>query len=316
MRLLGLLGVASTGAMAFLSLASGCGSRTELLAPPLEDATPDLVADHHDATSEDVFVEEDVIPHIDQFADVPIPTDCPDAGSTLVYVISAENDLYSFYPPTLGFTKIGKIACPNAKSTPYSMAVDRLGTAFSVFADGTLWQISTANAACKSTTYVPSPQGTPFYNFGMGFVGTQTTDTLFVCDANFNNVNSKGLATIDTTSFKRTFIADFQPELPRCELTGTGDGRLFAFCLVTSGGSEIAEIDPATAKIIAVNTLKTGNVNDAFAYAFWGGYFWIFHGPGGTTTVVQYDPVTFSETNVTSIAETIVGAGVSTCAPQ
>jgi len=317
MRLLGLLGIATTGAMAFLSLASGCGARTELVAPPLEDATPDIIAaDHHDATSED-SAEEDVIPHIDQFVDSPIPTDCPDAGSTFVYVITAENKLYSFYPPSLGFTSIGTIACPNAKSTPYSMAVDRKGTAFSVFADGTLWQISTANAACKPTSYVPSPQGTPFFNFGMGFVGTQTTDTLYVCDANFNSVNSKGLATIDTTSFKRNFVANFQPELPRCELTGTGDGRLFAFCLVNSGGSEIAEIDPATAKVIAVNQLKVGNVNDAFAYAFWGGYFWIFHGPGGSTTVVQYDPVTFSETDVKTLqGETIVGAGVSTCAPQ
>ncbi len=315
MRLLPLFGIATTGAMAFLSLASGCGARTELVAPPLEDATPDVVADHHDATSEDAF-EEDVIPHIDQFVDSPIPTDCPDAGSTLVYVISAENDLYSFYPPTLGFTKIGKIACPSTTSAPYSMAVDRKGTAFSVFSDGTLWQISTANAACKPTSYVPSPQGTPFYNFGMGFVGTQTTDTLYVCDANFNNVNSLGLATIDTTSFKRDFIADFQPELPRCELTGTGDGRLFAFCLLANGGSEIAEIDPVTAKITAVNQLKTGSPNDAFAYAFWGGFFWIFHGPGGSTSVVQYDPQSFTETAVTSLNETIVGAGVSTCAPQ
>ena len=316
MRLLPLLGLASTGAMAFLSLASGCGARTELIAPPAEDAAPDIAVDHHDATSEDAFVEEDVIPHIDQFVDSPIPTDCPDAGSTLVYLLSAENDLYSFYPPTLGFSKIGTIACPNTKSTPYSMAVDRKGIAYSVFADGTLWQISTTNAACKPTAYVPSPQGTPFFNFGMGFVGTQTTDTLYVCDANFNNVNSKGLATIDTKTFARNFIANFQPELPRCELTGTGDGRLFAFCLVNTGGSEIVEIDPATAKVIAVNTLKTGNVNDAFAYAFWGGSFWIFHGPGGSTTVVQYDPQTLSETNVTTIAETIVGAGVSTCAPQ
>jgi hypothetical protein len=316
MSLLRLVALAAFSASGMLALASGCGSRTELLAPPLEDATPDIVADHHDATSEDVFVEEDVIPHIDQFVDSPIPTDCPDAGSTLVYVITSENDLYSFYPPTLGFTKIGTIACQGAKSTPYSMAVDRLGTAFSVFADGTLWQISTANAACKSTPYIPSPQGTPFFNFGMGFVGTQTTDTLFVCDANFNNVNSKGLATIDTTSFKRQFVANFQPELPRCELTGTGDGRLFAYCLVSSGGSEIAEIDPQTAKVIAVNQLKVGSVNDAFAYAFWGGFFWIFHGPGGSTSVVQYDPQTFAETTVTTLNRTIVGAGVSTCAPQ
>ncbi len=301
---------------AIVSLAAGCGARTELSAPLTDAAQEDHTVDHHDASEEDA-TEEDAIPHIDQFVDAPIPTDCPDAGDTLVYVITSENVLYSFYPPTLGFTAIGTIACPNTKSTPYSMAVNRLGTAFSVFADGTLWQFSTANAACKPTPYVPSPQGTPFYNFGMGFVGTQTTDTLYVCDANFNNVNSKGLATIDTKTFARTFVANFQPELPRCELTGTGDGRLFAFCLLTQGGSEIAEIDPATAKIVAVNQLQVGNPNDAFAYAFWGGFFWIFHGPTGTTTVTRYDPGSFSEQNVATLSgRTIVGAGVSTCAPQ
>src|SRR5207237_8637971 len=111
MSLLRLVALAAFSASGMLALASGCGSRTELLAPPLEDATPDITFDHHDAKSEDVFIEEDVIPHIDQFVDSPIPTDCPDAGSTLVYVITSENDLYSFYPPTLGFTKIRAIGC-------------------------------------------------------------------------------------------------------------------------------------------------------------------------------------------------------------
>ena len=295
--------------------ASGCGARTELGAPVVADAPGEDVTIDHDATEEDAQ-EEDALPHIDQFVDAPIPTDCPDAGSTLVYLISSENELLSFYPPTLSFTKIGTIACPGAQSTPYSMAVDRFGTAYSVFADGTLWQIDTANAACQATSYVPSVQDTPFYNFGMGFAGDQNSESLYLADARFSQ-NSQGLATLDTKTFTRNFIANFQPELPRCELTGTGDGRLFAFCLFTSGsGSEIAEIDPNTAKIIAVNQLKTGDTNDAFAYAFWGGYFWIFHGPNASTTVVKYDPVAMTETNVTSIALTIVGAGVSTCAPQ
>jgi len=296
-------------------LAAGCGARTELTAPTVAEAGKDVTIDN-DATSEPDVEEEDALPHIDQFVDAPIPTDCPDAGSTLVYVITAENDLLSFYPPTLAFTNIGKISCPGATSTPYSMAVDRLGTAYSVFADGTLWQISTANASCKPTSYVPSPQGTPFFNFGMGFAGDQNSESLYVADASFN-ANSLGLATLDTKTFKRNFIADFQPELPRCELTGTGDGRLFAYCVFTSGsGSQIAEIDPQTAKIIAINKLQTGQSNDAFAYAFWGGFFWIFHGPGGSTTVVKYDPATLSETPVTTLGQTIVGAGVSTCAPQ
>lgn len=35
-----------------------------------------------------------------------------------------------------------------------------------------------------------------------------------------------------------------------------------------------------------------------------------------TTTVTEYDPVAKTETNVTTLAAEIVGAGVSTCAPQ
>jgi hypothetical protein len=304
------LGVVGVG------LAAACGARSQLLAPDIEDAGDVVVIDARDVMIEEDVVEEDVLPPIDQFNDSPIPTDCPDAGSTLVYVITAQNELFSFYPPTLAFTKIGTISCPGSNgATPYSMAVNRTGTAYSVFTDGTLWQISTANAACKPTSYVPAVNGTPFYNFGMGYAGNNTTESLYVADAAFN-ANSLGLATIDTKTFTRSFIADFNPELPRCELTGTGDGRLFAFCLHTSGsGSLIAEVDPSTAKVIAENNLTIADSSDAFAYAFWGGFFWIFWGPS-STTVTKYDPLTLSETTVATMSSTIVGAGVSTCAPQ
>ncbi len=294
---------------------SGCGARTGLGAPEIFEAG-DVAIDHrHDAAEEDV-AEEDALPTIDQFVDSPIPTNCVDAGSTLVYLLTSQNELFSFYPPTLAFAKIGNIACPGAKGTPYSMAVDRLGTAYSVFTDGVLWQLDTANASCKATSYVPSVQGTPFFNFGMGYAGDQLTESLYIADAVFN-ATSSGLATIDTTAMKRTFIADFQPELPRCELTGTGDGRLFAYCVPTTGtGSQLAEINRTNAKIVAVNQLTVGDSQDAFAYAFWGGYFWIFLSPGTSTTVTRYDPVTFAETTATTLGSTVVGAGVSTCAPE
>ncbi len=299
---------------AFSGIVVACGARTGLLAPEVVDASEDVGVDVRDAHVD--VVEEDALPSIDQFNDSPIPTDCPDAGSTLVYIITSENALFSFYPPTLAFSKIGDISCPGALGTPYSMAVDRLGTAYSVFTDGTLWQISTATAACKPTAYVAAPPSTPFNTFGMGYAGDNISESLYVADAQFN-ANSVGLATIDTTTFTRSFIANFQPELPRCELTGTGDGRLFAFCVLTTGsGSILAEVNRTNAVVVAENSLTTGSSNDAFAYAFWGGQFWLFTGPGGKTTVTQYDPGTHSETIVTSLASTIVGAGVSTCAPQ
>ncbi|HSQ64897.1 MAG TPA: hypothetical protein VLM85_16855, partial [Polyangiaceae bacterium] len=101
------LGLGATGAACVLCLVASCGARTGLLAPEPEDARPDKPT-HHDAQP-DLFVEEDALPLIDTFLpDVPVFTDCPDAGSTLVYLITEENALLSFYPPTLGFKTIGK----------------------------------------------------------------------------------------------------------------------------------------------------------------------------------------------------------------
>src|SRR5579863_4574216 len=34
-------------------------------------------------------------------------SDCPDAGATLVYVVTGQGNLYSFYPPTAAFKSLG-----------------------------------------------------------------------------------------------------------------------------------------------------------------------------------------------------------------
>jgi hypothetical protein len=304
-----LAAIAATACTTVAASFVACGARTQLGAPRSSDATTDAPDDAN---------EEDALPTIDAFRpDAPAPFDCVEAGITYVYVITSQNELYSFYPPTLKFTKVGDIACPDPSGAqPYSMAVSRDGTAYSVFTDGNLFRISTADASCQPTSYVAPAQDQPFFNMGMGFAGDLFSETLYVADAHFTS-NSLGLATIDTQSYARSFIANFQPELPRCELTGTGDGRLFAYCLNLQGsGSQIAEIDRETAKVVAVNQLVLGGSNDAFAYAFWGGDFWIFTAGGTTSTVTRYDPQTHVESNMASLNGQVVGAGVSTCAPQ
>ena len=52
-----------------------------------------------------------------------------------------------------------------------------------------------------------------------------------------------------------------------------------------------------------------------FAFAFWGGDFWLFVGPGTSTDVFQYAPSTGMTTKVETESFEVVGAGVSTCAP-
>jgi hypothetical protein len=296
--------------------AAACGARTALPVDPTpdsgaSDATPDRRdggRDVRDALSEDVF-----IPPIDaNKPDVPTPLDCPDASETRIYLLGSQNELYSFHPPTLAFKQIGTLTCPAMGGTPFSMAVDRNGVAYVVYTNGRLFRVSTATAACAPTPFVPNQMG--FNTFGMGFAADENGDVLYVSQS---GSPSLGLATIDTMNFSLGFVGAFSPSIPRNELTGTGDGRLFAYWPNvdgTSGGS-LAQIDRTTAQVTGLNKLPVGSASDAFAFAYWGGYFWIFAG-SSTTTVSRYDLVTQATVAVTTAPALIVGAGVSTCAPQ
>jgi len=290
-------------------LAASCGARTGLLAPEEEEASVDAKPDVHDAHEEDAMIEEDASEEDVVFPDVPIISDCPDAGATLVYVLGSANELYSFYPPTLAFTSIGTITCP-AKSSPNSMAVTRSGIAFTNFLDGNLYEISTENAACKATTYVPNQDNVTTY--GMGYAGLPDGGEQLYVSEN-GSKTAIGLGFIDTTSFTLNFIGAFQPQQFNCELSGTGAGQLFGFCPFGSG-SYLIEINPTNAAVSSSHQLSAGSNNTSFAFAFWGGDFWIFTG-NGQSTVTEYDPVAQKETTVATAPIEIVGAGVSTCAP-
>jgi hypothetical protein len=254
---------------------------------------------------------------------VDVFNDCPDAGSTLVYLITEQNDLLSFYPPTAAFRTIGAIACPaSGGATPFSMAVDRTGLAYIVFNDGQLFNVSTATAACKPTPYrMGTSQG--FTNtFGMGFSKdlNDPGETLYIASDESGGLPSR-LAHIDTNAFNIGIVGTFNPQVNLAELTGTGAGQLFAFyptdpANTSAGPTAIGEIDKAQATIIGQSNLPTISVGSGWAFAFWGGDFYTFTAPSGTSEVHRFRPSDGSVTLVTKINQTIVGAGVSTCAPQ
>ncbi len=267
--------------------------------------------------------ELDALPQIDARPSRDVMrNDCPVGDATLVYVVTEQNELFSFYPPSLTFTSIGALVCPAAPGTnPFSMAVDRKGKAYVVFSDGNLFQVSTATAACVATGFAVRQQG--FFTFGMGFVSDTNgaAERLYVSENEIGNGAqfSRGLATIDLNTFDLSLIAPFSPAIRGAELTGTGDGRLFGFFTKGTGsGSRIVEIDKASATIIAGNDLAVGEPTDAFAFAFWGGDFWVFTSGGRNagTSVTRFRPSDASTLTLTKHSQTIVGAGVSTCAPQ
>jgi hypothetical protein len=182
--------------------------------------------------------------------------------------------------------------------------------------DGHLYEVSTATAACVATPFVVGQDG--FFTFGMGFVSDNggPEEKLYVAENELTGAFSRGLATIDTASYKLSFISGFNPDEPRLELTGTGDGRLFGYYPNLSGtGAHVIEIDKATANVLGDDPLPIGTPSDAFAFAFWGGDFWVFHGTA-STAVTRFRPTDKSSVDVATAPALIVGAGVSTCAPQ
>jgi hypothetical protein len=227
-----------------------------------------------------------------------------------IYVIDDLGVLRRFDAPTVAFTTIGPLACAGS---PFSMAIDRTGVAWVLFQDGRLARVDTRSGKCKVTSFAPGQKGFAS-RFGMGF-SSNTPDggdeTLFV-----SGDGPEMLGWIDTQSLTLTPIAAYDAISAPAELTGTGGGRLFGAFEGTP--YVVAEIDKASAHIVsqAPQTPIAYPPNAAnFAFAFWGGDFYLFVGPGKTTDVFRYRPSDQTTVTLTKVPFTIVGAGVSTCAP-
>jgi hypothetical protein len=261
--------------------------------------------------------------------DVPdapnIGDDCQDAGLTYIYLIAGDNQLLRFDPGSLTTTAIGKIGCvvahPELNPTPYSMGVNRQGIANVVFTDGELFRVSTLTASCETTPFVVN-QGGFSTEFGMGYSAdvNDPGETLFIA----GNMSME-LATLDTTSFTVAPIGTFSTSIGEAELTGTGGGDLYAFGLVVANGATVAlhlaQIDKPTASVLQDTfvTVQSGTLQIFdWAFAYWGGDFYFFTSTDGTNTIVsRYTPGgPLALPVVATIDHAIVGAGVSTCAPQ
>ncbi|HEY1959342.1 MAG TPA: hypothetical protein VGH28_27205 [Polyangiaceae bacterium] len=258
------------------------------------------------------------------FGDSGPPTDsgpsdgCSDAAK-LVYTIATDNVLRSFNPATLQFKTIGTLNCGTFES-PNSMAVSRDATAYVNMSDGTLWKVSTTDASCQPTSYQLDQSNRRIR--GMGFssdVVQGTAETLYTCTADDSSGNGGGLAKIALPSFQLTPIGDYSNGLGgnECELTGTGNAQLFGF-FATLSPPKLAEIDKASAATPSPITLTGVDTTLAYAFSFWGGDFWFYtqgNGIGSTVTHYAYATTKTFSTAIADTGFTIVGAGVSTCAP-
>ncbi len=240
-----------------------------------------------------------------------------------VFVVADDASLYQFHPPTLTFKPLGRISCASGGATPTSMAVDRQGIAWVRESDGSLWKVSTKDLSCVPTN-LQTPQDQTFTKFGMGFsseVKGSSAETLFVSDH-----DGAGLGKIDATTMTVQPIGPYTGDLAgkTCELTGTGDGTLYGFFVTAP--AQIAQISKGTGSIISTKELTGVYAGNAWAFSFYGGDFYVYtsslgNGGGppladGGSDVTRYRPSDGSITVVKQkVGFTIVGAGVSTCAP-
>ena len=227
-----------------------------------------------------------------------------------VYVLAKTQELYGFEPASLALTKVGVVNCPQngGSATPFSMAVDRSGKAWVLYNDGALYNVDTTTAACSATSYVPNQQG--YKKFGMGFVSNSVgsmDETLFIA-------NEVGIAKLDTDSLSVSPVGSFGFSAA-AELTGTGDARLFGFFY--GFPPYIAEIDKTSSQTLAEHSQDNVDIGTGWAFAFWGGDFWIFTAPDGVSSQIdRYQPSNGTTTTVkTNLGFKVIGAGVSTCAP-
>ena len=225
------------------------------------------------------------------------------AETQQIYVIGTDKGFYRFYPADLKFVRVGTLGCPTSAGT-FSMAIDRHGVAWVEYTDGRLYAVNTLDGTCQATAFTSGQAG--FTNFGMGFAlnedDAKAGERLFVAGT--------ALGTIDTKSFDLKFIGSLT--FGRTELSSIGS-HLYAFSV---GTGVVAELDKTNGS--TVKTYRTSAIDDkaGFAFAQWGGSFWLFTGET-TSTVTSYTPAT--DTSKVVIPDTngivIVGAGSSTCAP-
>lgn len=271
-------------------------------------------------------------PVLDVGADDPTGSDgvcgCGDADEG-VYLLGADASLWRFDPPALAFTPLGAFECPT-QGQINSMAVDRSGRAWVNYVDidlsnlfdpsvtGELFVVDLANPdACVASDYAP-----PEYHFvqvGMAFVGdpaASSCDELFLYEATDSGSGALGRVDLQTSS-----VAELgEVEYPRAELTGTADGRLYAF--VDDGAARLVRYDTDDASELESIPLPGLVTSNGFSFAFWGGDVWFFteaNEGAGHSRVTRFDLDGTDDGGLEVVVDHapgyFIGAGVSTCAP-
>ena len=278
--------------------------RREVVAPPIPTPPPMKHIDEIDDPNASA-------------ADWSTAKTCAVQDAELIYVVDSANHFLSFDPrklPADPFHLIGTLACTTS-SSPNSMAIDRKGVAWVGYQNGKIFRASIIDAKCDKAGWKPTGKATRV--FGMGYVtkGPRTEEELLFVAGGIDDPDFQ-LATIDTELRAWTTVTQLSIH-GHPELTGTSEGRLFAY-YPTPGRGFVQELDRTKGTTLGPVWKLPGSAAtvDAYAFAHYGGVFYVFTTADGVSSVHAVHQQTGKVELVrTDLAYQIVGAGVSTCAP-
>jgi len=253
----------------------------------------------------------------------PYEDPCSDEAK-LVYVVDSSGMFSSFdpHPTPPVFTDLGLLStCPRTGTeTPFSMSVDRDAIAWVLSSDGNLFRVDIKNnLACTKAAFVPGQSGLTL--FGMGFVTNSvggTADTLYIAGGS-DPASGTASAMLGTVTFPDLTLQTIKQVSGWPELTGNSNAELWGF-YPDATSPKVARIDKQTAVEDPIYQLPSlAGEPQAWAFAFWGGDFWIFLARGALDPKTSVYRVKGSDGSLSTAIENtgrrIVGAGVSTCAP-
>jgi hypothetical protein len=242
--------------------------------------------------------------------------ECSPDARDWIYLLTAERGVFRFSPLTREVQLRGVIDCMvrdirgGATNTPYALTVDRRGGGWSSFRGGGLARLGLLDGTCTPTCL----KG-PFPTWSLAFaLDDAGVENLYVEESAESNVLAK-FGTLDLDNGKFTQLGNNDAVSRGADLTATGDGRIFGFFHATT--NFLAEVDRTTGHLSGVIDLPWLNIRYGWAFAFWGGSFWMFRSEtSGETKLDRVDWPSGAHTPVdVALKFTVVGAGVSTCAP-
>lgn len=242
-------------------------------------------------------------------------------NTDLVYVLSDVGELWTFDPVTLVFARLTEtLGCPGG-GDPFSMSISRDGIAYIMLTSRDIYAIDVNDpTTCTDPGYTPEQLG--FGYFGMGFASNSAVDPCERLYAHTFNGFGGFTEGPDAGRLGRMNARDLVMseigfvDYNGGELSGTGDGRLFAFA---GSPAQIIEYNKDTAEVIARAPLAL-DLTSAFAFAFYGGDFVLFtesdaHPNISKVTLFDHDGDRSLTTVVEEAPIRVVGAAVSTCSP-